>query len=105
MSAADRINQAQNQTAAPSTDAPAPSTQEASAPAPAPSPAPANDNVTHKSRFVKMREHFAAQRKVPVRLQEDQFVQVNGYSFAIKGKERVMVPEQIYDMLVESGLA
>ena len=95
MSAADRVAKAQAEAQSTSPD------PTAEAP---PAGSSVSDRAVQKSRFQKMREHFAAQRKVPVRLQEDTFVQVNGYTFQIKGKERVMVPEQIGDLLIESGL-
>lgn len=51
-----------------------------------------------------MRDHFAKQDKFPVRLQEDQWVQINGYTFIIKGGERVKVPEDVYNVLADAGL-
>ena len=50
-----------------------------------------------------MRDYFAAQKKVSIRPLEDQWVQVNGYTFIIKGGERVDVPEDIARILEESG--
>lgn len=50
-----------------------------------------------------MRDHFAAQKKVSVKCQKDEWVQVNGYTFIIKGGERVEVPEQIAQILDEAG--
>lgn len=52
-----------------------------------------------------MRDYFAKQDKFPVRLKEDQWVQINGYTFIIKGGERVKVPEDVYNMLADADLA
>jgi hypothetical protein len=56
-----------------------------------------------KSDFVKMREHLAVQPKVRIKLQEDTFVQLNGYSFWIQKKTWVEVPQQVADVLEEAG--
>lgn len=56
-----------------------------------------------KSDFARMRDHLAKQPKVRVRLNEDTFAQLNGYTFQIKGGVPVFVPEQVYDLLVEAG--
>ena len=50
-----------------------------------------------------MRDYYAAQPRVSVRPLNDEWVQVNGYTFIIKGGERVEVPRDIADMLEESG--
>ena len=50
-----------------------------------------------------MRKYYAAQPKVSVKCAEDQWVQVNGYTFVIKKGERVMVPEDIFKILDEAG--
>jgi hypothetical protein len=50
-----------------------------------------------------MRDYFAAQPKVSIRTREDEWVQVNGYTFIIKKGERVEVPKDIADILEESG--
>lgn len=49
------------------------------------------------------RDRFAAMPKVRVRLAEDTFVQVNGYSFQIKGKVPVDVPELVAEILGQAG--
>lgn len=51
----------------------------------------------------KLREHFASQPKVTIRVADDQFVQINGYTFIIKGGERVSVPQGVADILEQSG--
>lgn len=51
----------------------------------------------------RMRDYYAAQPKVSVKPREDQWVQVNDYTFIIKGGERVDVPKDIADILEESG--
>lgn len=56
-----------------------------------------------KSDFARMRDHLAKQPKIRVRLREDTFAQLNGYTFLIKANEPVMVPEQVYDLLVNAG--
>ena len=50
-----------------------------------------------------MRDYFAAQKKVSIKTREDEWVQVNGYTFIIKKGERVDVPEDIARMLDEAG--
>jgi deoxycytidine triphosphate deaminase len=50
-----------------------------------------------------MRQYFAQQKKVSIKTREDQWVQVNGYTFIIKANERVEVPEDIANILEESG--
>ena len=52
---------------------------------------------------VRMREYFASQPKVSIKTREDQWVQVNGYTFIIKGGERVDVPEDVFKLLDEAG--
>jgi hypothetical protein len=55
-----------------------------------------------KSDLDKMRDYFAAQPKETIRIPKDrgeQFVQVNGYSFAIAAGHPVSVPKQIAQML------
>lgn len=50
-----------------------------------------------------MRDYYAAQPKVSIKTREDEWVQVNGYTFIIKKGERVEVPKDIADILEESG--
>jgi len=61
------------------------------------------DRAEAQTVFNRMRKHFAKQPKVTVRVQEDTTVQINGYGFLIKGKTRVEVPEQVAQILEESG--
>lgn len=56
-----------------------------------------------RSDFVRMRDHLAKQPKIRVRLREDTFAQLNGYTFLIKADQPVMVPEQVYELLVNAG--
>ena len=76
---------------------------------PKPSPSPiVNVNQGKDSEVKRMEAHFKAQKKVKVRIRPEdgeQWVQVNGYTFLIQPGEWVRVPEQIYDMLVEKGVA
>ena len=50
-----------------------------------------------------MREYFAGQKKVSIKTQKDEWVQVNGFTFIIKGGERVEVPEDIAKILDDAG--
>lgn len=50
-----------------------------------------------------MREYFAAQPKVTIKTQQDEWVQVNGYVFIVKGGERVEVPKGIAEELEHAG--
>ena len=78
-------------------------------------PAPASDGITgadhkaHQSRFTKMREHFASQPRVKVRLAKDdvrgdQLVKINGYAFYIQRGVSVEVPEGVAEILEQAGL-
>ena len=58
-----------------------------------------DDLVTEET----MRAYYAAQPKVSIRTKEDQWVQTKGYTFIIKGGERVDVPKGIAEILEESG--
>lgn len=53
--------------------------------------------------FDQMAAYYAAQPKVSIRVSEDQFVQCKGYAFLIKGGERVLVPEEIAQILESAG--
>lgn len=50
-----------------------------------------------------MRAYFASRPKVSVKTKEDEWVQVNAYTFIIKKGERVEVPDDIARILEESG--
>lgn len=50
-----------------------------------------------------MRDYFASQPKVSIKTREDEWVQVNGYTFIIKKGERVDVPTDVAEMLEEAG--
>jgi hypothetical protein len=50
-----------------------------------------------------MRDYYAAQPKVSIKTRDDEWVQVNGYTFIIKGGMRVEVPKDIADILEEAG--
>lgn len=68
--------------------------------------APGFDTETEKAAKMTenyMRDHYAKQEKVSIKCAEDQWVQVNGYTFIIKGGERVSVPKDIADILEASG--
>jgi deoxycytidine triphosphate deaminase len=60
----------------------------------------AEDRDTH----ARMKAHFDAQPKRRIRCKNDEFVQVNGYTFLIKANEWVMVPEDIAALLEDAGL-
>jgi hypothetical protein len=51
----------------------------------------------------RMRDYFASQPKVSIKTREDEWVQVNGYTYIIKKGERVEVPVDIANLLEESG--
>jgi hypothetical protein len=51
----------------------------------------------------RMRDYFAAQKKVAVKVSQDEWVQINGYVFIIKKGERVDVPEDVANLLEEAG--
>ena len=66
---------------------------------------PAKAAPVAASENVQMREHFARQKKVSVRILKekgDAFVQVNGYTFIVQAGARVEVPEQIAQMLEDA---
>ena len=74
---------------------------------PKPRPTPIN-TVTRESEVQRMKAHFAAQKKVKVRIRPEdgeQWVQINGYTFLIQPGEWVKVPEQVYEALVNKGVA
>ncbi len=56
------------------------------------------------SAIDRMRDVLADQPKVRVRLSEDARVQINGYTFQIKGKVSVDVPQSVADVLENAGL-
>ena len=56
-----------------------------------------------QSNIDMWRDRFAKMPKVRVRTTEDAFVQVNGYSFRIKARTPVMVPELVAEILEQSG--
>ena len=55
----------------------------------------------HKSQVMKA--HLAKQPKVRVRLQRDTVVVMNGHTIHIQGGHSVMVPQQVAELLEESG--
>lgn len=54
--------------------------------------------------FAAMKKHFDSQKKVSVKVAEQQFVQVNGYTFIIEPGQRVEVPEDVARMLEDAGV-
>lgn len=61
----------------------------------------------HNSDIDKMRDYFAAQPKETIKIPKDrgeQFVQVNGYSYAIAAGFEVKVPKQIAQMLRDAEI-
>lgn len=56
-----------------------------------------------KNTEYRMRDYFASRPKVSIKTREDEWVQVNGYTFIIKKGERVEVPVDIAELLEESG--
>ena len=66
------------------------------------------DHATEDARADKMseefmRDYYSKQEKVSIKCSEDQWVQVNGYTFLIKKDMRVSVPKEIADLLEEAG--
>lgn len=73
---------------------------------PTPEPTPeytSEDAAKDKMTEEYMRNYYADQEKVSVKCAEDEWVQVNGYTFIIKKGERVMVPKDIFDILDAAG--
>jgi hypothetical protein len=69
---------------------------------------PTTDEMTQfKSDHDRMKAYFAAQDKVTIKIPRDrgeQFVQVNGYSYAIAAGHEVKVPVQIAQMLRDADI-
>lgn len=63
----------------------------------------AEDESAQRNRFSIMKAHLAKQPKVRVRVREETTVQLNGYTFVIAPNVSVMVPEQVEEILIESG--
>ena len=70
-----------------------------------------DDEAAHKAKFNRMREVFAKQEKVKIRLPkgdisrgEDQLVTINGYSFLIQRGVQVEVPIGVAEVLEQAGL-
>jgi alanine racemase len=61
------------------------------------------DAKNDKMSIEYMRQHFAKQDRVSIKCAEDQWVQINNYTFAIKKGERVMVPQDVFDILDQAG--
>jgi len=73
-------------------------------PTPEPTPEYTNEDAA-KDKMTEeyMRDYYAKQEKVSVKCSEDQWVQVNGYTFIIKKGERVNVPKDIFEILDSAG--
>lgn len=71
----------------------------------APSTAKPTTAEQREDKFTEntMRDYYAAQPKVSIKTREDEWVQVNGYTFIIKKGERVDVPKDIADILEDAG--
>jgi hypothetical protein len=71
--------------------------------------APTADKATsaeeRQDKFTEntMREYFASRPKVTIKTREDEWVQVNGYTFIIQAGQRVEVPQDVADILEEAG--
>lgn len=72
---------------------------------PMPAAAQAGSRIAHQSMIGRMREKFAGEKRVSVKVKNDGpvQVQVNGYSFLIRENVRVEVPESIAVILDEAG--
>lgn len=81
--------------------APLPPVEVISAP-PAPSVEETEERAQHESMLNVMRDYFAAQPKVRIRVPKEKGnvpVQVNGYTFLIAAGEYVEVPRDVADIL------
>lgn len=58
---------------------------------------------SQQNRIRRTEAALAKQERVPVRVPLDTTVMINGVGFYIKGKTTVKVPQQVYDLLVETG--
>jgi hypothetical protein len=83
-------------------DEPAPATEPAAV-VPVQAALDASETKVQMNRYRRTEAALKAQPKVPVRVPEDTTVQINTYGFFIKAKTTVMVPQQVYDILVEAG--
>lgn len=73
---------------------------------PAPEPTPvytSEDAAKDKMTEEYMRDYYDKQEKVSVKTREDEWVQVNGYTFIIKKDTRVSVPKDIAQILEDAG--
>lgn len=71
-----------------------------------PSPAVTTEaTVTQQSMLNVMRDKYAKEKRVPVKIHNDGpvSVQVNGYSFLIRENVRVEVPESVAEILDAAG--
>ena len=61
--------------------------------------------IAQQSMLNVMRDKFATEKRVPVKVHNDGPVQVqiNGYSFLIREGVKVEVPESVRDILDEAG--
>ena len=76
------------------------------APAPVAEPAAkAGAEAARMSMLNVMRDKYAKERRVPVKVHSDGpvQVQVNGYSFLIQNDVKVEVPESVAELLDEAG--
>lgn len=64
---------------------------------------PGSDEKVFKNIYERTRAHLMAQPRQRIRLQEETFVSINGVNFKLPKKEWLDVPEQIADILAESG--
>lgn len=62
------------------------------------------DKKAEADLMTKMRDYFASQKKVTVKVREQAWVQVNGYTFIIEPDQRVEVPSDVADLLEARGL-
>lgn len=62
-----------------------------------------DDRKRHESRITRQKEFLAGQRKVPVKVKTDTFIQINGYTMQLQPNVKVMVPEQVAEILEEAG--
>lgn len=70
---------------------------------PAPDTERVADSVEDAKSLDQMRKYFEGQPKVTIKTREQEWVQINGYTFIIQAGERVEVPEDVAKILEDAG--
>lgn len=61
------------------------------------------DRAAHGSKLARIRDSLAGQRKVPVKVDANTFVCINGFVMQLQPNVKVLVPEQVAEILEEAG--